>query len=154
MHTLWVDKVQRCSNVFSRTKKGYFSSCGFRSVAFNLSLTHLCFVCVLYSHIMLDSVWCTWYIRANACKWWSFNICCHECVCCCQKKWVCLSWPWLCLIFLHTWLEKLCSCAKLEIRLAYFIMLLLFFSLTNSLLDHGQDDVFEKELIFWHIWRS
>ncbi len=26
--------------------------------------------------------------------------------------------------------------------------------MSNSLFDHGQVDVFEKELIFWHIWKK
>jgi len=41
-------------------------------------------------------------------------------------------------VFLYTWLEKLCSCAWLEIRLAFVV-----FTVRNFLSDHSRVDVFE-----------
>lgn len=124
-----VDMVQRCN--YFKDQEEYCSSCGFRSVTFSVSLTHFdcfCLVCRMDSHIILDSVWCTWYIGGNACKWWTFNMFVVTNVFVAVKKseFVSLMTLAVFVFFLHTWLEKLCSCAKLEIRLAYFMMLPLF----------------------------
>lgn len=54
-------------------------------------------------------------------------------MCCCQKK-VSLA----VFVFLYTWLEKLCSCGRLEIRLAFVV-----FTVTNLISNHGQADVFK-----------